>query len=180
MRRLSRPLSADIAKIELLVFDVDGVLTDNRMIFLKDNQEAKSFSAADGFAIKATSGRVLKYAVITARGSEVTERRCRELGVGDVVTAWDKVAALKELAARYALHLDQIGFVGNDIPDLVAMETVGLAVCVADTEAELLDTAHFQTTRLGGKGACREVINFVLAAKGLNLLQIYRDGITAH
>lgn len=178
MRKLARQLEIDPASIELLVFDVDGVMTDNRMIFLKDNQEAKAFSAADGFAIKATSGQVLKYAVITARGSEVTERRCKELGVGDVVTAWDKISALKNLADQHALSLDQIGFVGNDIPDLVAMEAVGLAVCVADTEPELLEHCHFQTSRAGGKGACREVIAYVLKAKGLDLVQIYREGIS--
>lgn len=177
MRKLARKLDINPAAIEMLVFDVDGVMTDNRMIFLKDNQEAKAFSAADGFAIKATSGRVLQYAVITARGSEVTERRCRELGVGDVITAWDKVSALQELAAKRELHLSQIGYVGNDIPDLVAMEQVGLAVCVADTEPELLDVCHYQTSRNGGKGACREVIAFILQAKGLDLVQIYKDGI---
>lgn len=177
MRKLQRKLEINIADLEMLIFDVDGVMTDNRMIFLKDNQEAKAFSAADGFAIKASSGRYLKYGVITARGSEVTVKRCTELGVGDVVVAWDKISALHELAQKHTLDLNQIGYVGNDIPDLVAMEQVGMAVCVADTEPELLPFCHFQTEREGGKGACREVINFVLAAKGLDLVKIYRDDI---
>lgn len=177
MLKLQRKLDINPADLELLVFDVDGVMTDNRMIFLKDNQEAKAFSAADGFAIKAVGGRFLKFGVITARGSEVTVKRCTELGVGDVVVAWDKVTALQELARKHDLDLNQIGYVGNDIPDLFAMELVGLAVCVADTEPELLPVSHYQTERKGGRGACREVISFVLSAKGLDLATIYRDDI---
>lgn len=177
MLKLQRKLDIEISAIEMLIFDVDGVMTDNRMIFLKEEQEAKAFSAADGFAIKTASGRFIKFGVITARGSEVTIKRCTELGVGDVIVAWDKITALRELAKKHGLSLNQIGYVGNDIPDLVAMEHVGLAVCVADTEPELLSYAHYQTERLGGKGACREVINFVLVAKGLDLLAIYRNDI---
>ncbi len=177
MQRLQRKLEIHVADLKMLIFDVDGVMTDNRMIFLKDNQEAKAFSAADGFAIKTSSERYLKFGVITARGSEVTVKRCTELGVGDVIVAWDKIKALRELASKHNLNLNQIGYVGNDIPDLVAMEHVGFAVCVADTEPELLPVSHYQTDRLGGKGACREVIAFVLAAKGLDLLKIYRDDI---
>lgn len=177
MLRLQRKLEINPASIQMLIFDVDGVMTDNRMIFLKDNQEAKAFSAADGFAIKTASERYLKFGIITARGSEVTVKRCTELGVGDIVVAWDKISALRELARKHSLDLNQIGYVGNDIPDLVAMEQVGLAVCVADTEPELFPVSHYQTERLGGKGACREVIAFVLAAKGLDLVKIYREDI---
>ncbi|MGB5107258.1 MAG: HAD hydrolase family protein [Candidatus Zixiibacteriota bacterium] len=178
MLKLQRKLEINVADLEMLIFDVDGVMTDNRMIFLKDNQEAKAFSAADGFAIKTAGGRYLKFGVITARGSEVTVQRCTELGVADVVVAWDKISALHEMAQKHNLDLSQIGYVGNDIPDLVAMEQVGLAVCVADAEPELLPFCHYQTDRDGGNGACREVINFVLAAKGLDLVKIYRDDIS--
>lgn len=177
MQRLQRPLETEPAAIKLVVFDVDGVLTDNKMYFLRDNQEAKAFNAADGFAIKATTGRQLHYAVISARESDVTTRRCRELGIGDIVMQWNKLTALQELAERHRLPYEEIAYVGNDIPDIVALEKVGLAVCVADCEPELLACSHYQTSRTGGHGAAREVIKFLLASRGLDLVSIYRDGI---
>lgn len=178
MRKLTRKLDIDVASIKMLVFDVDGVLTDNRMIYLKADQEAKAFNASDGFAIRCTAKTVFKFAVITARGSEVTIRRCEELGFEEIVSAWDKVSAIRELAKKHNLSLEEIGYVGNDVPDLVAMEVVGFAVCVGDAEEELLPASHYQTERHGGHGACREVINFILQAKGLDLVQIYRDSIS--
>ena len=177
MQKLQRKLEIEIKNIELLILDVDGVLTDNRMIYVNDDGEAKSFSAGDGFAIKATSNRALRYAVISARHSDVTERRCREIGIHDVFTKWNKLEALEDLMKKYGLTLSQVGCVGNDIPDALIMEKVGLAVCPADAEEEMFKFAHYQTGRAGGKGCCREVIKFILEAKGLDLMQIYRDGL---
>lgn len=178
MRKLPRELSAEVKNIALLIFDVDGVLTDNRMIFLNGDGEAKSFSAADGFAIKATTRGPLRFAVITARHSEITSRRCKELGIDDVYVKWNKLEALEMLMSKYALILPQIGYIGNDIPDIPVMERVGLAVCPADAESEVVDYAHYQTERGGGKGCCREVIDFLLGARGINLLQLYRGKLT--
>ncbi len=177
MRKLNRPLEIDVKDLKMLIFDVDGVMTNNQMIFLKGDQEAKAFNASDGFAIKATTERILKYAVISARKSEVTTKRCTELGVGDIIMQWDKLAGLHELMERHGLSANEIGYLGNDVPDIVVMEQVGLAVCVADAEPELLPYSHFQTTRNGGRGVCRELINFVLKAKGIDLVQVYREGI---
>jgi len=175
LQRLQRKLEADIRDIKLLIFDVDGVLTDNRMIFMSGHQEAKNFSAADGFAIRATTGKVLQYAVISARNSDITITRCQELGIGDVLQQWDKQAALADLMKKHNLQPSQVGCIGNDVPDIVVMERVGLAVCPADAEREVLEFAHYQTERKGGKGCCREAINFLLDARGINLLQLYRD-----
>jgi 3-deoxy-D-manno-octulosonate 8-phosphate phosphatase (KDO 8-P phosphatase) len=177
LRKLQRKLEADLSKIKLLIFDVDGVLTDNRMIFVSGNQDAKCFSASDGFAIKATAGKVFDYAVISARNSDVTTRRCQEIGIADVHQQWNKLSALGDLMAKHSLDPSQVACVGNDVPDIVMMERVGLAICPADAEKELLEYAHYQTERNGGRGCCREVITFLLDAKGLNLLQLYRDGL---
>jgi 3-deoxy-D-manno-octulosonate 8-phosphate phosphatase (KDO 8-P phosphatase) len=174
LQQLQRKLDTEIQKIELLIFDVDGVMTDNRMIFINGGGEAKSFSAADGFAIKATSGGPLRFAVITARQSEITTRRCAELAITDVLVKWNKSDALDILTEKHGLALAQIGFIGNDIPDIPALERVGLAVCPADAEAEVVEYAHFRTERNGGHGCCREVISFILAAKGLNLVDLHR------
>jgi 3-deoxy-D-manno-octulosonate 8-phosphate phosphatase (KDO 8-P phosphatase) len=177
LQRLQRKLETDIRDIKLLILDVDGVLTDNRMIFLSGHQEAKNFSAADGFAIRATTGKVLQYAVISARNSDITIRRCQELGIADVQLQWDKQTALADLMKKHNLQPSQVGCIGNDVPDIVVMERVGLAICPADAENEVLEFAHYQTERKGGKGCCREVVNFLLDARGINLLQLYRDGI---
>jgi 3-deoxy-D-manno-octulosonate 8-phosphate phosphatase (KDO 8-P phosphatase) len=179
MRRLNRPLEIEIAELKLLVLDVDGVMTNNQMIFLSGDREAKSFNASDGFAIKATTERYLKYAVISARKSEVTTRRCTELGVGDIIMKWNKLEALHQLLEKHQLDPTEVGYIGNDIPDMVVMEAVGLAVCVADCEPELLECSHFQTERNGGRGACREVIRFIMEKRGIDLVQVYRDGLTA-
>jgi 3-deoxy-D-manno-octulosonate 8-phosphate phosphatase (KDO 8-P phosphatase) len=175
LRKLQRKLEADLRDIKLLIFDVDGVLTDNRMIFMSGHQEAKNFSAADGFAIRATTGKVLHYAVISARNFDITITRCQELGIDDVFQQWDKQGALADLMKKHNLKPSQVGCIGNDVPDIVVMERVGLAVCPADAEREVLEFAHYQTERKGGKGCCREVVNFLLDARGINLLQLYRD-----
>jgi 3-deoxy-D-manno-octulosonate 8-phosphate phosphatase (KDO 8-P phosphatase) len=177
LQRLQRKLETDIRDIKLLVLDVDGVLTDNRMIFLSCDKEAKNFSASDGFGIRATAGVVFDYAVISARNSDITIRRCQELGIGDVIQQWDKQAAIADLMKKHNLQPSQVGCIGNDVPDIVMMERVGFAVCPADAEKEVLEFAHYQTVRHGGKGCCREVINFLLDARGISLLQLYRDGI---
>jgi len=178
LQKLKRKLEIDLKDIQLLIFDVDGVMTDNRMIFLSEHKEAKSFSAADGFAFRVvTQSKLFHLAVISARESEVTIRRCRELGITDICQNWNKLEALNQLMSKYDLATSQVGFVGNDIPDIVGMEKVGLAVCPLDTEKEVLDYSHYQTSRAGGKGCCREVIDFILKAKGHDLVQLYRDGI---
>ena len=181
MRKLQRKLEAEIKDIRLLIFDVDGVLTDNRMIYISDHQEAKSFSAADGFAIKAVNSlrdqAPLQFAVISARHSDLTLARCEELGIRDVHQKWNKMKVLDDLTTKHGLKKSQVCYLGNDIPDLLVMEQVGLAICTADSEPELLDVSHYQTERNGGKGCCRETISFILNARGLNLIEIYRHGL---
>jgi 3-deoxy-D-manno-octulosonate 8-phosphate phosphatase (KDO 8-P phosphatase) len=89
---------------------------------------------------------------------------------------WDKQEH-SDLMKKHNLEPSQVGCIGNDVPDIVVMERVGLAVCPADAEKEVLEFAHYQTERRGGKGCCRELVNFLLDARGFNLLQLYRDRI---
>lgn len=174
MRRLSLDLKVDPADTELLIFDVDGVMTDNTILFGKD-LEAKSFSVSDGFAFKIARFAPIKFAVISARYSDATMVRCTEMGIEDIHQYPDKLKALSALQSKYNLRLDQIGHVGNDLPDLLLFEQVGLSICTADCERELLPFCHYQTELPGGKGCCREAIEFILRAKGIDLLQLYRD-----
>jgi 3-deoxy-D-manno-octulosonate 8-phosphate phosphatase (KDO 8-P phosphatase) len=167
-------LKVDPADVELLIFDVDGVMTDNHILFGKD-LEAKYFSVADGFAFKIARQAPLKFAVISARHSDATTVRCTELGIEDIHQHPNKQAALEELQRKYNLQPSQIAHVGNDLPDILLFELVGLAICTSDCERGVTDFCHFQTALAGGAGCCREVIEFVLQAKGIDLLQLYRD-----
>jgi 3-deoxy-D-manno-octulosonate 8-phosphate phosphatase (KDO 8-P phosphatase) len=175
---LSRELEIAVADVELLIFDVDGVMTDNRMWFIDEEYEAKAFSVADGFAFKTARQAPIRFAVISARYAKPTEVRCRELGIDDVYQQRDKLKALDDLLQKHSLTPAQVGHVGNDLPDILLMERVGLAICTADCEPEVLEFAHFQTEAHGGQGCCREVIKFVLDAKGIDFLQLYRNVIS--
>jgi len=175
LRRLTRQLEIDLKQIELLIFDVDGVMTDNRIDVFSGRQEGKRFSVADGFAFKIARHGPLKFALISARYAEPTVIRGTELGIKDIYQQPDKIAALNDLLSKYDLSPSQVGMVGNDFPDTLLMEKVGLAIVTADCEPEITPYAHYQTDKNGGDGCCREVINFVLKAKDVDLMNLYRE-----
>jgi 3-deoxy-D-manno-octulosonate 8-phosphate phosphatase (KDO 8-P phosphatase) len=175
LRKLSRKLNVDPRDIELVIFDVDGVMTDNRIWFIDEKVEAKPFSVSDGLAFKVAMTAPSKFAVISARYAKPTEVRCTEIGIGDIYQQRDKQAALEDLLQKHKLDSSQVAHVGNDIPDILLMEQVGIGIFTADAEPDVVDDAHYQTEIAGGKGCCREVSKFFLKAKGLDLLQLYRD-----
>ncbi|MCK4857830.1 MAG: HAD hydrolase family protein [candidate division Zixibacteria bacterium] len=177
MRRLSRELLTTVADIELLIFDVDGVMTNNHILVINKGLEAKAFSVADGFAFKLARRAPIKFAIISARYAEPTLVRGTELGISDIYQQPDKFNALDDLLKKHNLTLAQVGHVGNDLPDIPLMERVGLAICTANAEPEVLPYAHYQTELPGGRGCCREVIKFVLQAKGIDFLELYRKVI---
>jgi len=177
LRRLTRELQIDISNVELMIFDVDGVMTDNRIVVINEELEGKAFSVSDGFAFKLARHAPIKFAVISARHATPTVVRCTELGITDIFQQPNKMAALDELMKKYDLTAAQIGHVGNDLPDIPLMERVGLAICTADTEPEVLEYSHYQTDIPGGQGCCREVIKFMLEAKGTDFLKLYQDAI---
>lgn len=175
MLKLARKLDTEVSNIELFIFDVDGVMTDNSIYVINEDLEGKAFSVSDGFAFKVAQHAPLKFAVISARYATPTVVRCTELGIKDIYQQRDKMAAFDELLEKHNLTAAQVGHVGNDLPDIPLMERVGLAVCTADAEPEVSQFAHYQTETIGGRGCCREVIKFVLEAKGVDFLQLYRD-----
>ncbi|SDF72387.1 KdsC family phosphatase [Sporolituus thermophilus] len=154
-------------KVKLLVFDVDGVLTNGQIIFGPDGEAMKVFHAQDGLGISVAHKVGLKTAIITGRETEMVRRRGAELNITDVYQgAMDKVAALNELLAKHGLAADEVGYVGDDLNDLPVMLRVGLACAVANAAAEVKAAAHFVATREGGRGAVREIIEFILKAQG--------------
>lgn len=169
MALLDNALKEKLARIELLVLDVDGVLTDNTVILGPDGFEMKKFNIADGFGIYLAMRHGLKVAFISGRYSVATEVRARELGVTDLYQQPKaKIIAYRELAKKYQLEDDQIAFVGNDLVDLEAMETAGLAIAVPDSPRSVIGISDYITRNKGGQGAVREIIDLILDARGID------------
>lgn len=155
------------AKIKLLVFDVDGVLTDGSLIIDDDGKEYKSFYSKDGLGIKILQQTGVHIAIITARSSKVVIHRMQNLGIKHIYQGQlDKLPAFKKILKKLKLSAEQAAFVGDDIIDLPAMLHAGLAVTVADAHPLVKQHAHWQTPQCGGRGAAREVCELIMQAQG--------------
>ncbi len=162
--------------IKLLVLDVDGVMTDGRLLYTSAGEEIKAFNILDGLGIKLAQRGGIQVAVITGRRSAMVERRAKELGIEHLIQGReDKHAALDELLAQLGLSLAQTAYMGDDLPDLGAIRRVGLGMCVANAHPLLAEHARYQTHKPGGAGAVREVCELILKAQGTldALLQEY-------
>jgi 3-deoxy-D-manno-octulosonate 8-phosphate phosphatase (KDO 8-P phosphatase) len=152
-------------KIKLLLLDCDGVLTDGRLYFSAAGEEMKVFDVQDGQGIVTwiKSGNVI--GVISGRSSPIVERRAAELGIQFVrQSVNDKVTVAREIWNETGISPEQTAFMGDDIPDLELMRECGLGVAVANAVEEVRAAADHTTTRPGGRGAVREVIEVLLAA----------------
>lgn len=159
----------DIAKdIKLLVLDVDGVLTDGSIILDNEGNEFKSFHVRDGHGIKMLIKAGIQVAIITGRHSKVVERRATELGITEVYQkCYKKAIAYDKLIEKYSLAEKEIAYIGDDIVDIPIMNRVGFPVAVSDATDETKASALMVTRSRGGRGAVREVCDFLLKAKGL-------------
>jgi len=158
-------------KIEMLVVDVDGVLTDGSIIYTDRGEEIKAFYVRDGSGLKMWLSLGKKAAILTGRKSPIVERRAQELGLTSVVQgAEDKRAAFTRMVSEQSLSEDQAAYVGDDWPDLPVFGVCGLAVAVADACQEVRDLAHYVTQAKGGRGAVRETIERILREKGVRTL----------
>lgn len=154
--------------IELLVLDVDGVLTDGRIIITDRGEEIKAFHVRDGVAIRAWQDLGFATAIITGRSSGVVEHRARELGIRHVIQgSHDKAASLQELLRTRGTDASHVAVVGDDLPDLPMLRIAGYPVAVADAATEVRDMAAFVTSRDGGHAAVREVIEHLIKARGM-------------
>ena len=155
------------ATVELLCLDVDGVMTDGS-IHLDDNAvETKRFHVRDGTGIRIWSRLGYHVALITGRSGQALRHRAAELGIEHVIQAsTDKAASLDAVLAKLSLQPSQAAILGDDLPDLPMLRKAGYPMAVADAVAEVRQAAAFVTTRAGGDGAVREVIEHLLSAKG--------------
>lgn len=170
-------------RIKLLIFDVDGVLTDGKLFFVpQDSQptpnssagrtaqgqiEVKGFHAHDGVANSLARIAGLKTGLITRRSSETVELRARDLKIDYIRQGiQDKRACLAEIVKQEGLTLEAASFVGDDVIDLPAMRAAGFAIAVQNARADVKREAHYTTPHAGGDGALRDAVEFILRAQG--------------
>jgi 3-deoxy-D-manno-octulosonate 8-phosphate phosphatase (KDO 8-P phosphatase) len=155
------------SKIKLIIFDVDGVLTDGRLFFGDDGQEYKAFHSRDGHGMKMLKKSGVEVGIITGRTSKVVEHRMANLGIEHVYQGkLEKLPAFEELISKLNVTPDEVAYVGDDVVDLPIMLRVGLAVAVADAHELVIKHSHWQTAHGGGQGAARDVCELIMEARG--------------
>ncbi len=166
-----------LKNIELLLSDVDGVMSDGGIIYDNQGIETKRFNVRDGLGIKLWQRAGYKFGVVTARNSQIVKMRLAELSV-DIVRQGrsDKLPVVQEIIADLGLNASQVAYIGDDLPDLPVISTVGLGVAVADAAEEVRSAASLVCKRNGGDGVVREVVEMILKAKKSweDLIRIYQ------
>ncbi|MFI3259666.1 MAG: HAD hydrolase family protein [Rikenellaceae bacterium] len=149
----------DIAKCEALILDVDGVLTDGGITPTRDGDFIRTYNAKDGYAVAYAIKMGYLIAIITGGRGENLRYRMEMLGVKELyMDCMDKKAAIEELAAKYNLNLENVIYMGDDIPDLECMKMVGIPVAPADAVMEVMETARYVSEFRGGRGCVRDII----------------------
>jgi 3-deoxy-D-manno-octulosonate 8-phosphate phosphatase (KDO 8-P phosphatase) len=152
-----------ISNLKLIVFDVDGVLTDGSLIYDNHGNELKRFNIRDGFGLRAAMFSGIPVGVLTARSSEVVHRRMEELKIDHYLHGCkDKAKGIEAIAERARVPLEQTAFMGDDILDLPALKRVGYPMAVADAAIEVLEAAKFVSEAPGGRGAARQAVEHIL------------------
>ena len=160
-------MKAQIRKIKLLALDVDGVLTDGRIILNSEGQETKNFDVLDGLGIVLFRQLGYKTAIISARSAKCVEHRANDLKIDKVYQdARPKRLAYEQMLKDFHLQDKNVCFIGDDLPDLPLIKRVGFGVAVANAPAEVKKSADYVTKNHGGRGAVREVIEMILKAQG--------------
>ena len=158
---------ARAARVKLAVFDVDGVLTDGRLIYSDDGRELKSFHVHDGFGLKRLIANGIEVAIITTRMSHMVTERTAELGIAHVYQGRaDKLACFEHLLKALQLEPADACYTGDDVVDLPPMQRAGLSIAPANAHPYVRERALWRTRLAGGNGAAREVCDLLLAAQG--------------
>ena len=160
-------LSIRAANIKLVIFDVDGVLTDGSLFFGDDGQEYKAFNSRDGHGMKMLRDSGVEMALITGRTSDVVIHRANNLKISHVYQGYlEKLPAFEKIRDELKLQPEEIAFVGDDVIDLPIMLRVGLGITVQDGHELVKAHAHWVTDNSGGRGAAREVCELIMDAQG--------------
>lgn len=159
-------LKEKAAKIKLAAFDVDGVMTDGSLTFDEDGREYKTFNAKDGQGIVNLNNAGIITAIITARDNGTVYHRAKNLKIQELHQgSKNKIATLQEIMNKYNLTFDEISYMGDDLPDICILEKAGIAACPNDAVEEVKQIANFITDKNGGRGAVRELCDFILKNK---------------
>jgi 3-deoxy-D-manno-octulosonate 8-phosphate phosphatase (KDO 8-P phosphatase) len=166
-RRRGAAVRARARRVEMILMDVDGTLTDGTLAVLPDGEEVKSYHVRDGLGILLAQMAGLRLGIITGKTSKSLERRAERLRIFEVHQGvLDKTKALREILEKQALAPEAVAYIGDDLGDVEVMRSVGLAAAVADAHPEARRHAHYVCRAAGGRGAVRELIEFILDAQG--------------
>ncbi len=161
-------MNALLKQIKLLVLDVDGVLTDGRIIYTDSGEQVKQFLSRDGLGLRLLMDNGIQVGIITGRSSGALTHRCRNLGITLVFDGIsNKADALDQMAQQTGIPPSAMAFMGDDLIDLPAMARAGVAIAVADAVDEVKNRADIVTMAVGGQGAVREICDAILKAAGL-------------
>lgn len=158
----------DVARVEAIVLDVDGVMTDGGIIPTPDGDFIRRYNAKDGYAIAAAIREGMKICIISGGRGRMLENRLQMLGVTRYyLNCMDKVKAIEEFSSEYDIDLENVIYMGDDIPDLECMRLVGVPVCPSDAAMEVVEASRYVSEYNGGHGAVRDIVEQVMRAKGL-------------
>ncbi len=161
-------LKAIASKIKLVAFDVDGVMTDGSLTFLEDGREIKTYNAKDGLGVVMLSKAGIVTSIITARDNNVVKVRAGQIDIKELYMGQkNKVFALEELCKKYDLDFSQVAYMGDDLPDICVLKKVGLKCCPVDAVKKVKEECNFISDFGGGKGAVRELCDFILNSQGI-------------
>ena len=156
--------------IKLLILDVDGVLTDGKLIYNSDGIELKAFDVKDGYGLVRLKQSGVKLGIITAKSSSIVETRAKDLGIDALYQdVSNKLTAYTDIKEKYDLTDDAIAYIGDDVPDLGVLKQTGVPIAVHDAVEPVKNTAVYITKKCGGNGAVREVVELIMQAKGIPL-----------
>jgi len=174
MKSFTKPTHLRIVKsprkvfkeLKLFATDVDGVLTDAGMYYGESGEELKKFHTRDGMGIKLLQAEGVVTAIITMEQTKIVARRAKKLGISEVFQgAKDKVSVLTHLSGKLGIPFEQMAYMGDDVNDVAALQTVGYAAAPADCVDQVRQVVHYICHKKGGEGAVREVIDMILAAR---------------
>ena len=161
--------------IKLVIFDIDGVMTDGSLSYLEDGTELKTFNAKDGQGIVMLNKAGIKTAIITAKESPVVLKRAEILGITKVFTGQkNKITAFNSLLDEFQVSKEETAYMGDDYPDLCVLKEAGLSSCPNDAIDDIKKEVAFISSYNGGRGAVRELCDFILKAKNITYFDLLK------
>lgn len=169
-------LSLKAQKIKLVAFDVDGVMTDGSLTFDENGVEYKTFNVKDGHGIVRANKSGFITAIITARNNGTVQHRAENLKITEIYQGQKyKLPALEEIMSKYGFTYENVAYMGDDIPDICILEKVGIASCPNDAVDEVLNICNFISSKNGGRGAVRELCDYILEAQNIEKIAIISE-----